>query len=155
MNVELDLTVAYGAGPPPDRGLLRLAAETALRAAATDTDETLQLSVRVVGEAESAALNGRYRGRAYATNVLSFPAGAELPGLRVLGDLVVCGAVVEREARGRGQTSAARWAHMMVHGVLHLLGFDHIEEHEAEVMQALERRILAQLRYDDPYEHAG
>src|SRR5699024_4314824 len=114
-------------------------------------DGIVQLSVRIVDAAESAALNARYRSRDTPTNVLSFPAGVDMPGLRVLGDLAICAAVVEREAREQGKAAAAHWTHMIVHGVLHLLGFDHIADDEAEQMEALERRILARLGYDDPY----
>lgn len=107
-----------------------------------------ELTVRIVGPAESRALNRRYRGKDQATNVLSFPSDA--PG--VLGDLVICAPVVRREAREQGKRGAAHWAHMVVHGVLHLLGFDHIRPADARVMEARERAILARLSYPDPYQ---
>lgn len=154
MNVQLELAVAAGAGPPPAASLLRRAADATLGTAGANGSDSALLSVRIVDEAESAALNRRYRGHAGATNVLSFPAGLDAPELRVLGDLAVCAAVVEREAREQGKPAAAHWSHMMVHGILHLLGFDHTEDDEAEVMEALEGRILAQLGYDDPYASA-
>ncbi|HLQ86186.1 MAG TPA: rRNA maturation RNase YbeY [Salinisphaeraceae bacterium] len=152
MKVELELAVAAAAGSPPDAALLRTAAAATLAVAVADSDTPMLLSVRIVDASESAALNERYRGRNVATNVLSFPAAVELPGMRILGDLAVCASVVEREAREQGKSAAAHWSHMMVHGVLHLLGFDHIEDDEAATMEALERRILARLGYADPYQ---
>ncbi|HKK22196.1 MAG TPA: rRNA maturation RNase YbeY, partial [Pseudohaliea sp.] len=111
-----------------------------------------ELTVRVVDEAEGRELNRRYRGKDYATNVLSFPAdlppGVDLP---LLGDLVLCAPVVAREAAGQGKLEAHHWAHLTVHGVLHLLGEDHQGDAEAERMEAAERRILAGLGMPDPY----
>jgi probable rRNA maturation factor len=107
-----------------------------------------ELTVRVVGGPESRALNRRYRGKDKPTNVLSFPSDA--PG--VLGDLVICAPVVAREAREQGKAPAAHWAHMVVHGVLHLLGFDHIRPGDAKVMERRERAILARLSFPDPYK---
>lgn len=153
MNVEFDLALADGVPAVPDSDTLRRAAVTALDVAVGDNAQTVELSVRIVDETESAALNEHYRGRDYPTNVLSFPAGGEIPGLWVLGDLALCAAVVEREANEQDKMPAAHWTHMMVHGVLHLLGYDHIDDDEAEVMESLERRILAQLGYDDPYAY--
>jgi probable rRNA maturation factor len=113
---------------------------------------TAELSVRVVDEAEAAALNRRYRGRQGPTNVLSFPyqaaGGVDLP---LLGDLVICAPVVAREAREQGKSLAAHWAHMVVHGTLHLLGYDHVREHEAAAMESLETQILQDLGFPDPY----
>jgi len=106
-----------------------------------------EVTVRVVGTRESRALNRRYRGKDRPTNVLSFP--CEAPG--TLGDLVICAPVVNREAREQGKRAAAHWAHMVVHGVLHLLGFDHTRLRDAKVMEALERAILARLSFPDPY----
>lgn len=152
MNVEFDLVVAPGVDDSsPDKDTLRDATITALSEVGVDDAEIVQLSVRIVDPVESAALNARYRDRDYPTNVLSFPAGAHMPGLRVLGDLAICAAVVEREAREQNKIIDAHWTHMVVHGILHLLGFDHIGDDEAEVMEALERRIMARLGYDDPY----
>jgi probable rRNA maturation factor len=107
-----------------------------------------ELTVRVVGPAESRALNRRYRGKDKPTNVLSFP--SEAPG--VLGDLVICASVVSREAREQGKPAAAHWAHMVVHGVLHLLGLDHIRPADAKVMEGRERAILSRLSFPDPYK---
>lgn len=106
----------------------------------------------LVDEDESQALNSRYRGKGGPTNVLSFP--MQLPeqvGERVLGDLVICAPVVEREAREQGKPALAHWAHMVVHGMLHLQGYDHEAEAEAAAMEELEVRILEELGFDNPY----
>ena len=114
-----------------------------------------EVSIRIVDEAEGAELNRTWRQKDYATNVLSFP--ADLPaeiGPPLLGDLVICAPVVAREAAEQGKAEEAHWAHLVVHGTLHLLGFDHAAAAEAEEMEALETRILADLGYPDPYmEH--
>lgn len=114
------------------------------------------ITIRLVDRRESATLNKRYRNKAGATNVLSFP--AELPaGLPLaalqheLGDLVICAPVVAREARAQYKTIQAHWAHMVVHGCLHLLGYDHIKKQDASTMEALEIKILGQLGFDNPY----
>jgi probable rRNA maturation factor len=113
-----------------------------------------ELTVRIVDETESAALNSRYRGKRGPTNVLSF-AGEPLPAaareLPPLGDLVICAAVVQREAREQGKAVAAHWAHMVVHGVLHLKGYDHEAPTEAGRMEAQERKLLSALGFQDPY----
>ncbi|HLW73667.1 MAG TPA: rRNA maturation RNase YbeY [Gammaproteobacteria bacterium] len=122
--------------------------EAALRERCPDAE----LSIRIVGEAESAELNSRYRGKPGPTNVLSFP--AELPAgvpLNALGDLVICAPVVAREAAAQGKAPEAHWAHMVVHGCLHLAGFDHEDDAQAAEMEPLETIILAELGYPDPY----
>ena len=147
---ELALSVGYGL---PRRGLpapasFRRWAEAALLGKKREAE----LSLRLVDADEGQALNRDYRGKDYATNVLSFP--AELPpGLKLplLGDLVLCAPVVAREAAEQGKPLAAHYAHLTVHGVLHLLGYDHMAEAEAERMEAEERRILAGLGIADPY----
>ena len=111
-----------------------------------------ELSIRIVGTREGRTLNRTYRDKDYATNVLSFP--VELPpGVRLplLGDLAICAPVVRREAAEQGKPAAHHWAHMTVHGVLHLLGYDHIVEADAVRMEALETRILKGLGVPDPY----
>ncbi len=121
-------------------------------AALTGRAVSAGLVIRLVDEAESRELNRRYRGKDRPTNVLSFPFEAP-PGVpsEHLGDLVICVPVVRREAREQGKPEAAHWAHLTVHGVLHLLGCDHQDEVEAREMEALETRILAGLGYGDPY----
>lgn len=110
------------------------------------------LTVRIVGEAEGARLNRRWRGKRGATNVLSFP-GTELPGNGpdLLGDIVICAPVVDREARTQGKPRASHWAHMVVHGALHLLGYDHETRSQAAVMESLEVKLLARLGVENPY----
>lgn len=111
-----------------------------------------ELTVRFVDAEESQALNRDYRGRDKPTNVLSFPFEAP-PGLALplLGDLVICHPVVLAEAREQDKTTPDHYAHMVIHGTLHLLGHDHIDDAEAEIMEALEREILASLGIADPY----
>ena len=110
------------------------------------------LCVRVVGPAASRRLNRDYRGKDRPTNVLSFPASAEERSLAgTLGDLVVCAAVVDAEARAQHKPRDAHWAHMVVHGVLHLHGHDHQRAREARAMESLEVEILRGLGYQDPY----
>ncbi len=117
-----------------------------------------ELSVRLVNTEESQSLNKDWRGKDKPTNVLSFPAERPI-GLpedipfTLLGDIVVCSAVVEEEAQHQGKSLDAHWAHMLIHGTLHLKGFDHIEEADASVMEALEIRILGSLNYADPYQN--
>ena len=111
-----------------------------------------ELSIRIVDAVEGRGLNRDYRGKDYATNVLSFP--AELPPelkLPLIGDLAICAPVVTREATEQGKSPRDHWAHLTIHGVLHLLGYDHIDDAEAQVMEALETRILARLNIADPY----
>lgn len=118
-----------------------------------------RITVRIVDEAEGRELNRDYRGKDYPTNVLTFAygEGEDMPlpeGLPLMGDLVLCRQVVEREAVEQGKPLDAHYAHLSVHGMLHLQGFDHLEDDEAEEMEALERRILAELGYPDPYREA-
>lgn len=111
-----------------------------------------ELTVRIVTQEESQQLNHQYRGKDKPTNVLSFP--FESPPdviLPLLGDLIVCADVVEREALEQHKTLKDHWTHMIIHGCLHLLGYDHIEEEEAEEMESLEIELLASLNIKDPY----
>ena len=111
-----------------------------------------EVTVRIVDEAESRELNHTYRGKDKPTNVLSFPFEAP-PGLELplLGDLVICRQVVEAEAVEQGKPLMAHWAHMVVHGSLHLLGYDHIDDQDADEMEALETEIMQKMRFNDPY----
>ena len=147
---RLDVVVSYAlprAGLPAATSFRKWAA-AALEGRIREAD----LAVRLVDAREGRSLNRHYRGKDYATNVLSFPAelpeGVQLP---LLGDLVLCAPVVAREAREQGKPLAAHYAHLTVHGVLHLLGWNHEDEREAECMEGLEREILAGLGVDDPY----
>ena len=153
MTLELSVDWAPDVRQPVALEQLQRAARCALENAAdTAADIEIVVDVRVTGEAEAAELNRIHRHKPYATNVLSFPAGVDLPGLRVLGDLAICAPVVAREAAEQHKSLAAHFTHMLVHGLLHLLGFDHIGDDEAIVMEDLERRILAELGYGDPYQ---
>ena len=121
-------------------------------AAVQPQSDEVEMTVRIVDEAESHALNLNYRGKDRPTNVLSFP--FECPDeveLPLLGDLVICRQVVEREAQEQDKPLMAHWAHMVVHGSLHLLGYDHIEDDEAEEMESLETQIMTELGFADPY----
>ena len=121
-------------------------------AAVQPQSDEVEMTVRIVDEAESHALNLNYRGKDRPTNVLSFP--FECPDeveLPLLGDLVICRQVVEREAQEQEKPLMAHWAHMVVHGSLHLLGYDHIEDAEAEEMESLEAQIMTGLGFADPY----
>ncbi|MCK9236698.1 MAG: rRNA maturation RNase YbeY [Thiopseudomonas sp.] len=112
-----------------------------------------ELTIRLVDEAEGRTLNQQWCGKDYATNVLSF--AAEIPegilDIPLLGDLVICAPVVEREAQEQNKQLQAHWAHMVIHGCLHLLGYDHIEEEDAQEMEQLEQQLMAELNYADPY----
>ncbi|RYU57810.1 rRNA maturation RNase YbeY [Methylolobus aquaticus] len=115
-----------------------------------------ELVIRVVDRDESADMNSRYRGKAGATNVLSFPFTVpEGVVTELLGDLVICAPLVEEEAAAQGKTMEAHWAHLTIHGVLHLQGYDHQSPDEAEIMEAKEVAILAQLGYPNPYEEVA
>ena len=123
-----------------------------LEAVLPQFQEESEVTIRIVDEAESQELNLTYRGKDKSTNVLSFPfeapPGMELP---LLGDLVICRQVVEKEALEQNKALNAHWAHMVVHGSLHLLGYDHIVEEEAEEMEAIEIEIMQSLGHPDPY----
>lgn len=140
---RLDLSVQYAAGGPrlPDRASLRRWARAALEGGGTVT-------IRLVDEPESAALNLAYRQRDKPTNVLSFPYER---GTRTVGDLVVCVPVVEAEATAQGKSLEAHFVHMVVHGMLHLQGFDHEEDGDALEMENRERVVMSRLGFPDPY----
>jgi probable rRNA maturation factor len=130
----------------------RGARATAMRPGRQTLPTGADLCIRIVGSAASRRLNRDYRGKDQPTNVLSFPAGAIERALGdVLGDLVICAPVVAAEARAQGKSAAAHWAHMVVHGVLHLHGFDHESARDARVMEGLEVAILRGFGYQDPY----
>lgn len=121
--------------------------------AAIETENLpVELVIRIVDETESQALNLQFRSKDRPTNVLSFPFEV-IPGIEVnhLGDLVICSPVVSREAREQHKPVESHWAHMVVHGLLHLQGYDHQHERDAVTMESQEIRIMAQLGYADPY----
>lgn len=124
-----------------------------IRAALAGRRRDASLTVRVVDADEGAALNHQWRRKRGATNVLSFPVPDAPPAMPdLLGDLVICSPVVHTEAVAQGKSPEAHWAHLVVHGTLHLLGHDHLRAGEARVMESLERDILSRLGYPDPYE---
>jgi probable rRNA maturation factor len=145
--------LSYGSGRAgiPSPASFRRWVEAAL--AGARRHQASELSIRIVGTREGRTLNRTYRDKDYATNVLSFP--VELPpGVRLplLGDIAICAPVVRREAAEQGKPVADHWAHMTLHGVLHLLGYDHIIEADAVRMEMLETRILKGLGIADPYQ---
>ncbi len=154
--IHLDVAVGYAtarACVPAATSFRRWVA-----AAAAGRIREADIAIRIVGEDEGRSLNRHYRGRDYATNVLSFPGelpeGVKLPKgvtLPLMGDIVLCAPVVAREAAEQAKPALHHYAHLTVHGVLHLLGMDHQDEREAECMERLEREILAALGIDDPY----
>ena len=148
VDLELHLQVASAALDVPDRAFFAACVACALRS----LRDSAELTIRIVDEAEARELNRRWRERDYATNVLSFPAlGLTDIAPDMLGDIVICAPVVSTEAAAQGKSSAAHWSHLAVHGVLHLLGFDHEDEQSAVIMEHHERVILANLGFADPY----
>jgi probable rRNA maturation factor len=141
---RLDLTVQYAiaARGAPSEDAFHEWARSAL-------EDDARITVRLVGLAEGRALNRGYRGRDHATNVLTFVLNDAPP---YAGDLALCAPVVAREAREQGKNLAAHYAHLTVHGVLHLQGYDHANTREARLMEGLETRILKRLGYPDPYD---
>ncbi|MDH5483790.1 MAG: rRNA maturation RNase YbeY [Gammaproteobacteria bacterium] len=151
MPVKLDVQYAESQDEPPPRQLLEQWANLALC-----DDREVEVSLRIVGEEESQSLNHSYRGKNKPTNVLSFP--MDMPeefGVPLLGDLVICAPVVEREAVEQNKSSQAHWAHMVIHGMLHLQGYDHITDAEADEMESLETRLVQQLNFPDPYQNVS
>jgi probable rRNA maturation factor len=152
--VTVTVQNAVGSARVPEAAKVRKWARSALA-----DDLRGELTVRIVDANEIAALNARYRGKKGPTNVLSFsakvaeplPGHVDADGLLPLGDVVICAEVVEREAREQGKPLAAHWAHMVVHGTLHLQGYDHEKAREAAVMEARERTLLGALGFPDPY----
>jgi len=158
MRLELDLQIAAEGKAIPAQSDFELWVKAAL---ATSTMEQAELTIRVVAPEESQSLNFDYRQKDKPTNVLSFPyepfepianeamsTALELP---LLGDLVICAEIVEAEAQQQNKPIQHHWAHLVIHGVLHLIGYDHITDTEAEEMENLERAILAGLGIQDPY----
>ena len=151
MTILLDIQMACPSEEAPEEDSMQHWASAALR----DERDTAELSVRIVDEHESATLNQQYRGKSGSTNILSFPFDAVTPEpLPILGDLVICAPVVIREAVEQNKPVEAHWAHMCVHGVLHLLGYDHVGDRDAEVMETLETEILLGLGFPAPYSYS-
>ena len=146
--VTVDIQHVY-TGQIPDSELIQLWAESALQQVKNDCE----LSIRFVDEAESASLNKQYRGKANSTNVLSFRFESEITlEPLLLGDLVICVPIVEREAETQAKSVDHHCAHLVVHGCLHLIGYNHIEDYEAIEMETLETDILDTLAIPNPYQ---
>lgn len=147
MSVDLDLQLAGDWPHVPAPEEFQRWADAVL-----EGRDHADLTIRVVGRRESRELNGRFRGKDYATNVLSFPAdvpeGVEVP---LLGDIVVCAPLVAEEAGRQGKSTHDHWAHLVIHGILHLQGYDHVADADAEEMEALEIELLERLGIADPY----
>jgi len=146
-SVEIQ-TIFTSAGQP-DEQQIQLWVDTALEEIERDTE----IVVRIVDESESAELNEQYRHKQGATNILSFP--VEIPegiDLNLLGDLVICAPVLEQEALQQNKILAHHWAHIIMHGVLHLLGYDHLDDQQAEKMESKEIALLQKLNIPNPYQ---
>ena len=151
IGLDLDLQIAVDAKNLPTQTQF----ESWVRVAVGHTMPEVELTIRLVESSESQQLNHTYRGKDKPTNVLSFPfeAPAEID-LPLLGDLIICVDVVEKEALEQNKSLEAHWAHMVIHGCLHLLGYDHIIDEEAEEMESLETQLLEHLGFSDPYKEA-
>ncbi len=155
MSISVDLQVVCRVDSIPQETEVRSWLEDAYQAGKPDAHRQSDVSVRIVDEDESRTLNKQYRHQDNATNVLAFPAA--LVGLpkhehELLGDLVICGPLVEREAEEQGKSAAGHWGHLLVHGMLHLLGYDHETSSQATEMETMEKRILANRGVEDPYQ---
>jgi len=159
--MPVEVQIASTASTPSTAEMQRWAQQTLDRATplgggrcASDAGDG-DVCVRVVDQAESRQLNERYRHKDSPTNVLSFPAEVDLPsGHHIWGDIVICAPVVHAEAADQGKPPEAHFAHMVVHGVLHLLGYDHQSGTDAEQMESLEKDILGRIGFGDPYRHS-
>jgi len=156
--VTADVQVACDAGGIPSEEFIRSWVAGAVRGADVESAAGIEVAVRVVAADEMQALNRRYRDQDKPTNVLSFEAG-DIEGLpadapRLLGDIVICAPVVADEASQQGKRLEDHWAHMLVHGTLHLLGYDHLTAADAEEMEALEIRVLDGGNVADPYRRS-
>jgi probable rRNA maturation factor len=149
MNHIIDIQNACDANEIPTTDLFQQWVDTAFEML---VEQEFELTIRLVNMAESQQLNKQYRQKDKATNVLSFP--FEVPDgveLNLLGDLVICAQVVEHEAKAQNKKLFDHWAHMVIHGCLHLLGYDHINDTDANEMEALEIKFLAKLAIANPY----
>jgi probable rRNA maturation factor len=149
MSATIEFSNASGYKHLPLRRQFKSWVEAAL--SQFDDMNNSSVGIKIVDSSESAALNAHYRQKNYATNVLSFPVPTDFAAAGYLGDLALCAEVVQQEAKTQQKTSADHWAHLVVHGVLHLLGYDHENTKDAKQMEALEVRILAQLGIANPY----
>jgi probable rRNA maturation factor len=151
LQLDVQLAIENDSNLPTEEQLILWATAALLNR--TEYEEP-ELTIRIVDEDESQELNYEYRGKNKPTNVLSFPfeAPAHVP-IPLLGDLIVCKQVVEREAIEQEKTLTSHWAHMIIHGCLHLLGYDHIDDEEAEEMEGIEKVLMTELGFEDPYKN--
>lgn len=156
---HVDIQCFYADITVPSDQVFELWAVTAIKflvASKLLTNQNFDLSILVVDKVESQLLNNQYRQKNYPTNVLSF--SFDTPEIfkvhqtsNILGDIVICAPIIELESEQQNKTIEEHWAHMLVHGLLHLLGYDHLNDKDAKIMEALEIKILSQLNYQDPY----
>ena len=153
MTLTIDIQSASTEPVPAEDDIRRWVAATI---ATQKQSKSVELTVRLVDKEEMASLNETYRGKSGPTNVLSFP--ADLPDeleQPLLGDIVICAPIVREEAEQQRKEVEAHWAHMTVHGTLHLYGYDHVLDDEAAVMESIESNILSNMNYARPYENAA
>ncbi len=153
--LTVDVDIACADDHVPSHTVIETWIARALAGAGRDPGEPAEIAVRVVGIDEMRELNSTYRGKDAPTNVLAFPVppveGLPADEAGLLGDVVICAEVVASEAAEQSKTTADHWAHLLVHGTLHLLGFDHLEDDDAKAMEALETRLLVAAGIADPY----
>lgn len=148
MSITVDIQYAYRDKCTPDRKTIKKWIKVIL----IEFRDNAEVTIRIVDENESKSLNSKWRKVNGPTNVLSFPAEViNSVDTSFLGDVIICAPVVIREAMEQNKTAEAHWAHMIIHGILHLLGYDHINGHDAEVMESLEVKFLEKLGYGNPY----
>ncbi len=148
MDILVDIQYIFSNPNLPDKRSINAWVNAALN----NSEKNVELTIRIVDEKEGKELNERWRNSEGPTNVLSFPAEETLEiSPKLLGDIVICAPVVEREAEQQEKSLNAHWAHMVIHGTLHLLGYDHINNRDAKIMESLETTILDKLGFRDPY----
>ncbi|WP_069471741.1 rRNA maturation RNase YbeY [Candidatus Marithrix sp. Canyon 246] len=149
MKADIDIQYVSKAADLPNSEMINAWVNAALQSIDEPNPE---LTIRIVDEVEAQELNEKWRQRSYPTNVLSFPFESP-PGINIplLGDIIICAAVVKHEAAEQQKYVESHWAHMIIHGCLHLLGYDHISDYEANIMENLEIDILHSLGYSNPY----
>lgn len=149
MKADIDIQYVSKAADLPNSEMINSWVNAALQSI---DEQNPELTIRIVDEVEAQELNEKWRQRSYPTNVLSFPFESP-PGVNIplLGDIIICAAVVKREAAEQQKSVESHWAHMIIHGCLHLLGYDHIDDYEANIMENLEIDILHRLGYSNPY----
>ena len=159
MTISVDLQIACPVESAPQEAEVHSWLEQAFQAGNPNASRQCDVSVRIVDENESRQLNNQYRQQDRATNVLAFPAGSPdefgaLPedATQPLGDLVICGPLVEQEAEDQGKSPAGHWGHLLIHGMLHLLGYDHETSSQASEMEKMEIKILAERGFENPYQ---